>query len=83
MTREEAIKIVESKLADENLLGSVSISNTQRGERGDAQCIYIECIPVKGNGELIKKLKAMPGFTGYKSMNFHNHFEFFGWFEIS
>ncbi len=82
MTREDAIKIVERKLTDENLLGSVSISNTQRGTHGDAQCIYIERIPVKGNGELIKKLKAMPGFMGYKSMNFHNHFEFFGCFEI-
>lgn len=82
MTRENAVKIVEKKLNDENLGDFVKVSNGQKGTHGEAQCVYIERFPVKGNGEVIKKLKSMQGFRGNKSMNFKNQFEFSGWFEI-
>lgn len=82
MTRENAIKVVEKNLNAAGLGEAIKISNSRIGTRGEAQCIYIERIPVKGNGELIKKLQTMPGFTGRKSMNFENRFEFYGRFEI-
>lgn len=83
MTRENAIEIVRNKLNEAGIGEAIKISNGRSGMHGKAQCIYIEQIPVKGNRELIKKLKTMPGFNGCKRLNFENRFEFYGWFEIS
>ncbi len=83
MTRENAIKVVEKILKDIGIGDVVKISNSLTGTHGDAQCVYIDPIPVKGNGQLIKKLKATPGFIGYKSLNFENRFEFWGRFDIT
>ena len=82
MTRENAIEIVTKKLNEEGLGEDVKISNSRTGTHGETQCVYIERIPVKGNRELIKKLKTMSGFSGSKSLSFENRFEFWGWFEI-
>ena len=65
MTRENAIKIVEKKLNAAGLGEAIKISNSRTGTHGEAQCIYIDPIPVKGNSKLIKKLKDMPDFYGY------------------
>lgn len=82
MTREKAVEIVEEKLKEENLNGIVKISNSIMGRSGELQHIYIERFPVKGNGEAIKKLKAIPEFHGGKSINIKNQFDFLGRFEI-
>lgn len=82
MTRENAIKKVKELLKDAGLGEMIKVSSRQTGIHGDAQCIYIEPIPVRGNGELIKKLKTMPDFYGHKSLNFENKFEFWGRFDI-
>lgn len=82
MTREKAIEAVEKILGDAGISEVVKISSRCTGTRDEAKCVYIDFIPVKGNGELIKKLKAIPEFHGHKSMNFKNQFEFYGWFEI-
>lgn len=55
MTRENAIKIVEKKLNAAGLGEAIKISNSRTGTHGEAQCIYIDPIPVKGNSKLIKK----------------------------
>lgn len=82
MTRQKAIEAVVKILDGAGLGEAVKISNRRSGAHGEAQCIYIERIPVKGNGELIKKLKTIPEFRGHKNMNFENRFEFDGWFEV-
>ena len=73
MTRENAIKIVEKKLNAAGLGEAIKISNSRTGTHGEAQCIYIDPIPVKGNSKLI---------YGYKSLTLYNYFEFWGRFDV-
>lgn len=82
MTRENAIKIVEKKLNAAGIGEAIKISNSRTGTHGEAQCIYIDPIPVKGNSKLIKKLKDMPDFYGYKRLTLYNYFEFWGRFDV-
>lgn len=82
MTRENAIEAVEKILNDAGLSEVVSITSGRSGIRGEAQCVYIKPFLVKGNGDVIKKLKAIPNFHGNKSLNFEDIYEFYGWFEI-
>lgn len=82
MTRDEAVKAVNEILKKNHLDLIVRVDMKSYGTHGDAQIVYIEKFPVKGNKKLIEVLKSLPNFRGYKTRTLEPHFMFRGYFEV-
>lgn len=83
MTWEEAYSNADDILKSNSLDNVVKINRLTREEYGDKKRVHIERFPVKGNLDLIKKLRSIDAFYGFKSLGYDNKFMFWGWFEIN
>lgn len=83
MTWEEAYSNAEDILKSNSLDNAIKINRSTREEYGETKRVHIERFPVKGNSDLIKKLKSIDDFYGFKSLAHDNRFMFWGWFETN